>query len=65
VHWELLGSQIGFGDFYKIAFTNQETIKPIKLDGIHVKKLLTNNLWKEAIKILDPQPQTFAVWEVI
>jgi hypothetical protein len=65
LQWELFGTEIGLGEAYTLALSPENKAKPMKLDGRHVKKLLANDTWRKGIAILDPRPETYAVWEVI
>jgi len=39
-------------------------IKEIKLDGIHVRRILHDNNWKEGVVFLDKSPEYYQCWEV-
>ncbi len=62
--WEIYGDlKLGLGNQYILPM-NKSQPKPIKFDGVHIKNLLKNDTWKEAIHLLDDNVQTIEVWEV-
>ena len=41
------------------------SLKEIKLDGIHVRKIMNNNAWRKGIRYLDRSEDWVAMWQVI
>lgn len=63
--FEQWGKSIGLGNAWTVPLDDKGKPRQIKLDGPHVKKLLTNDMWRKGVQILDQREGTLKVWEVL